>query len=456
MITLTNAVISADYLAIAAILLWSGRSLVRVGARRFYWLLSAFILSCGIGHGLEALGVEFAHDWHLTTAVISTGCLVGLTGIQAQLIKAASADYTNELIIDSYKDPIGLYKVVGDDMLILHQNPAAIAKLGKDMTGQMLGEAMPGHKITHPSQTRPLIEIYRESALSARPAEMDVYYPDNGAQGWYRIKIWPAGLEQILILWTDISSDRIGLENQIFLNQVKRAIMDREFVLHYQKIVDLSTNQVSGYEALIRWPRDDGSLRQPGEFLPLIEHTELMSSLCYLVIRMACEELRRWEDNPDRAHMHLAVNLSPLTVSGANFESMFNSIIDELDIDRKKLMLEITEQDALQAPIIPRLKRMRDLGHDIAIDDFGTGYSSLSALQRYPADLVKIDRSLIVDIANNEVNQNIVKTVLALAELLKLDAIAEGVEDASEAEWLSQVGVKYGQGYFWHKPEPLA
>lgn len=253
----------------------------------------------------------------------------------------------------------------------------------------------------------------------------------------------------IFFTWRKILPEKLDLEKQVFVNKIQQAILDHDFTLYYHPFCDLNSGELVGYEALIRWPQPDGSIKMPAEFLPLIEYTDAMSSLCYLVIRMACQALA---NHPE---LNVAINLSPNTIAERHFESSFNEILDELDIDRCRLDLEITERVAAEASIAPRLQRFQKIGHRIGLDDFGTGYSSLAELANLPIDIIKIDRSFIVNIEHDPDMQELVRAILGIAKTLNLRTIAEGVESEFVLEWLRAEGCDYGQGYYWGKPKPL-
>ncbi|MBD1871985.1 EAL domain-containing protein [Nodosilinea sp. FACHB-131] len=449
----SNGAIALSYLWIGGVLLLLSSQLYRPGFRLIYWVMAAFILSCGFGHFLEATNNPWAMAWHPVTAVVSLSSAAIISRYRPYLAKVAAADNLNETILDSMAQPLVLVQVEADDLRVAYQNPAAVAGLGRDMTGQLLGEALPSHK-TSQGEGRSLLDTYIDVAQRGAVEEFDAYYPGDGIEGWYRVKALPAGPGQALIAWADISDERVSLEAQLFLNEIQRAILEREFVLHYQPIIDLSTGAIAGYEALVRWLGQDGTIRYPDEFLGAIERTALMPALCYLVAELACEELQSWAGT-DREGLHMAINLSPLTVGEVDFESRFNSVLDRFVIRRQQLRLEITERDALEEPVIFKVQRLRQIGHGISIDDFGTGVSNIMTLRDYPADQLKIDRSFITNLLTNSQDQDIVKTIVVLAGSFGLEIVAEGVEDAATAQWLGSAGVQYGQGFYWSKAVPL-
>ena len=360
-----------------------------------------------------------------------------------------------------WSDPVGLYRVEEDDLLILYQNPAAIENLGMDSTGMLLSVAFPSHKDAagasfgnDPSAT--LLGVYLEVARTGVPWHEDLCYFADGVAGWYRTRAQKVDDDVIMITWRDVSDEKVSIESKATYIKVQRALMANEFVLHYQPIVSLATNEIAGYEGLVRWPRADGSLRYPGEFIPAIAETELINELCWKVAAIACNELVRWVAEGIHKDCYIAINVAPYTVESPEFESKIYSIIDRHNAPHDKLMVEITEETIIKIAALPRIKRLTLYGIKVGIDDFGTGASSLVRIHdMHFARLIKIDQSFIRDILTNETSQKLVRTIVSLAGELGMVVAAEGVEDEATAEWLKAAGVDYGQGWLWGRAEPL-
>jgi EAL domain-containing protein (putative c-di-GMP-specific phosphodiesterase class I) len=232
---------------------------------------------------------------------------------------------------------------------------------------------------------------------------------------------------------------------------LRKALPASEFELYYQPVVDLATNKISGFEALIRWHHPQRGLVAPGTFIPLAEETGLIVPLGEWAIRQACATAASWP-----ANLKIAVNLSP-----AQFRSpgLLQAIINALaasGLAPERLELEITETILLQdsEATLATLYQLRDLGVRIVMDDFGTGYSSLSYLQSFPFDKIKIDRSFVKDIADNPGSLNIVRAVAALAKGLGMSTTAEGVETAEQLDSIRTEGCSEMQGFLFSRPVP--
>ena len=240
---------------------------------------------------------------------------------------------------------------------------------------------------------------------------------------------------------------------------LKRAIESEEFQLFYQPIISLKTNQLYGFEALVRWQSPEKFI-SPGDFIPLAEETGLIIPLGEWIFREACRQLRSWQQQfPGLFPVMLSVNLSGVQFSQPNLCDQFKIILEEFDISGRHIKLEITESIMIEEveEAIAILKRLKSLGLQISIDDFGTGYSSLSYLHRFPLDTLKVDRSFVSPLVEGDDASpytQIVRTIVALGQSLNLKVIAEGIETQSQLNILRALGCDYGQGYFFDKPKP--
>lgn len=242
----------------------------------------------------------------------------------------------------------------------------------------------------------------------------------------------------------------LHLENDLF-----RAFDAEEFVLFYQPVYDIQTEEIAGFEALIRWQHPEEGLKSPGEFLAVAEEIELITALDYWGLRTACFQLAQWQSlSEDFAHLKMNVNLSGHDLKHSELLTEIDRSLSESGLRGECLILEITESMLLVdvEETIQLLETLKTRGIKISIDDFGTGYSSFSYLHRLPADSLKVDRSFVDQMQEGKKTHNIVKTILTLTNELELSAIAEGIETQQQLDQLRKLGYQFGQGYFFSRP----
>jgi diguanylate cyclase (GGDEF)-like protein/PAS domain S-box-containing protein len=234
---------------------------------------------------------------------------------------------------------------------------------------------------------------------------------------------------------------------------LRRAVMRRDFVLHYQPQIDLDSGEILAVEALVRWKTEDGGTVSPGDFIPLAEETGLINEIGEWVLREACRQAREWQDM-GLAKRRMAVNLSARQFSDRGFLDMVTRILAESGLEPACLELEITESQVMRQTegMIMLLNKLSEMGVQMAIDDFGTGYSSLSYLKRLPIQKLKIDQSFVRDITVDPNDTAIVVAIINMAKSLDLDTIAEGVETAGQLALLRSKGCHVGQGYYFSAP----
>ena len=236
---------------------------------------------------------------------------------------------------------------------------------------------------------------------------------------------------------------------------LRQALADNEFVVHYQPVVELSTGRTVGAEALVRWAHADGTLAGPDSFIGAAEASGVIGALGAWVLQEACETALRWPAGPG-GPAYVAVNLSAHQLEDPGLPAVVRKVLSGTGLGPSRLTLEVTESVLVVDPeaAIRRLRALRDLGVKIAIDDFGTGYSSLSYLKALPADVLKIDRTFVAGLGTDPADAAIVGAVLALAEALGLDVVAEGVETDTQAAELRRLGCSHAQGYLFGRPCP--
>jgi diguanylate cyclase (GGDEF)-like protein/PAS domain S-box-containing protein len=232
---------------------------------------------------------------------------------------------------------------------------------------------------------------------------------------------------------------------------LRSALLNKEFEMYYQPLVNLQTNDITAFEALVRWNHPARGMISPAEFIPLAEETGLIVQLGEWILNTACEETVNWPD-----HVKVAVNLSPVQLNNRTLIKMVTAALAHSGMDARKLQLEITETVLLQNTFatLATLHELKKLGVQIALDDFGTGYSSLSYLRSFPFDKIKIDRSFIKDLANGTEPLAIVHAVAGLAKGLNMISTAEGVETKEQLETVQSLGCTEVQGYLFSRPRP--
>jgi len=237
------------------------------------------------------------------------------------------------------------------------------------------------------------------------------------------------------------------------LGELSIAVRRREFVVHYQPIVELKTGACIGAEALVRWRRPDGSLVRPDLFIPLAEESGLIMPITDQVIDAILAELGpllRMERS-----LHIAVNLSASDVISGRILDVLRDRLAGTEIEAEQIWLEATERGFIDIDAArTTLARARERGHMVAIDDFGTGYSSLQYLQGLPMDALKIDKSFIDTIGRNSATSSVTSHIIEMAKTLDLQIVAEGVETEEQADYLKVHDVNFGQGWLFSKPLP--
>ena len=236
---------------------------------------------------------------------------------------------------------------------------------------------------------------------------------------------------------------------------MEQALSREEFVVHYQPVVDLPTQQLTGVEALVRWRHPRKGLLGPDLFIHDAEDSGLIVPLGRWVLRTACAQLGRWQrELPAASSLKMNVNLSARQFQYAGLIDDVALAISDAGIAAESLTLEITESMVMRNidSTIETLRALRNLGVQVAIDDFGTGYSSLSYLQQLPVDIIKIDRTFVQHVDTDPGNMALVDAVVNLGAALQLRTVAEGVETRDQWNKLRQLGCEYGQGYLFGKP----
>ena len=246
----------------------------------------------------------------------------------------------------------------------------------------------------------------------------------------------------------DRAARRLELETGL-----RQALERQEFILHYQPLVDMKTGRILGMEALLRWRHPEFGLIPPLDFIPLAEETGLIIPIGQWVLKTACAQTKAWQD-AGFPTLQVAVNLSSKQLRDKNLIDVVKLALKEAGIEARYLDLELTESVLMQDMDLANtiLKELKAVGVSFSLDDFGTGYSSLSYLKRFPIDYLKIDRTFVHDITTDAFGAGLVQAIIAMANVLKIKVIAEGVETQEQLELLRHYGCDITQGYYCSKP----
>lgn len=234
------------------------------------------------------------------------------------------------------------------------------------------------------------------------------------------------------------------------------AIQRGELVLHYQPLVD-AEQRILGMEALLRWQHPQHGLLAPAEFLPLAERNGMILGIGQWVVESACAQLAAWQQDTQRRHWTLNVNISARQINEPGFFERLDATVSRSGIDSRGLQLELTETmplKGLNRALQHQLQQLVDKGVVLVLDDYGAGYSSLAYLKHLPLSWLKIDQSFIHGVANDERDQKIVCAILSLAASLELKVVAEGVETREQFDYLRNAGCHAFQGYLFGRPLP--
>jgi EAL domain-containing protein (putative c-di-GMP-specific phosphodiesterase class I) len=244
--------------------------------------------------------------------------------------------------------------------------------------------------------------------------------------------------------------ERVATESAL-----RRALARDELRIHVQPVVSLATGAIEGFEALVRWEHPERGLVPPGAFITLAEETGLIVPIGNRVVREVCRTLRRWHDL-GHGWLRCSVNLSVRHLQQPDLAATVAAALAEHGVPADRLVLEITESAVMEncSGTIETLHALRALGVRLAIGDFGTGYSSLAHLHRFPLDILKIDRSFIAALGDDEEGASIAGAIVSLGRALGLKTVAEGIENAAQRRELERLGCPLGQGFLFWRPQP--
>jgi diguanylate cyclase (GGDEF)-like protein/PAS domain S-box-containing protein len=366
---------------------------------------------------------------------------------------------------DAFGHPIGdrLLKAVAERLKAEVHGDNLVARLGGDEFGIVLVSDVSPNEVSDFSDR--LIKVLSARyeidgielvvgasigiALSPGDGETGEELTRNADMALYRAKSDGGGVHRFF----ERDMDRQAQKRRDMELDLRRAFANGEFELHYQPLVDLAADQISGFESLLRWRHPEKGMISPADFIPVAEDIGLIVPLGEWVLREACAEAAKWP-----ADVKVAINLSPVQFRSRNLVQAVISALAHSGLSPLRLELEITESVFLAETEanLAILHQLRELGVSISMDDFGTGYSSLSYLRSFPFDKIKIDRSFVKDLAQRSDCVAIVRAISSLGRSLKITTTAEGVETMDQLDWLRAEGCNQVQGFLFSAARPAA
>ncbi len=282
-------------------------------------------------------------------------------------------------------------------------------------------------------------EDYQKPEDILRDADIAMYQAKNKGRDRYDV---------FNPITRELAIARLDLENDL-----RKAIDNQEFCMFYQPIFSLQTNQICGFESLVRWNHPSGKLISPSSFIPIAEEIGLINVLGWWILRESLRQMQIWHQLFGDRLLWVNVNISPRQLKQLNFAEGVQKILNDRCLPSNCLKLEITESCLLESADseLLALEQLKNFNIKLCIDDFGTGYSSLSRLHELPINTLKIDRSFVKELEINSQN-SIVSTIINLAHTLNMDVVAEGIETEAQREILRSLGCDYGQGYLMSAP----
>lgn len=424
----------------------------------------------------EARLNHMAHHDALTGLPNRTSLVERMTQAMTQAHRNGKRVAVMLLDLDNFKminDTLGhhvgdlMLKVVAERLLESVRESDVVARLGGDEFVVVLPEiqeaedaslvaeklltlfAEPFHIDGHKLTTSPSIGIclYPDDAIDVKDllqqADMAMYHAKSCGKGNYQ---YFAQRMQLAVL------QRTGLEQDL-----RTALTENQFELHYQPQVDLRTGLVTGVEALVRWRHPERGLVPPNEFIPIAEETGLILPLGDWILHEACRQLAEWQANGMRG-VRMSVNLSTRQFSDDRLPDRVMRILEGHNLSPECLDLEVTESMTMESPekTISLMEKLSSQGLTLSVDDFGTGYSSLSYLKLFPIHTLKIDRAFVKDIETRQNDADICDVTVLLAHKLGLETVAEGVETDEQINYLLSIGCERIQGFRIAKPLPAA
>ncbi|MFJ4350146.1 phosphodiesterase DibA [Pseudomonas sp. NPDC089428] len=360
-------------------------------------------------------------------------------------------DQLLKLVGERLRETVGnnvtLARLGGDEFGVLAENCQQVGQAGKLAQGIIERMREPfefdGHRLFISASVG--ISLFPNDALSAeqllRNADSALFKAKGNGRACYALYT-----EEL----TAHAQHRVETASEL-----RRALAKDELRVFFQPVHDLFTAQMVGVEALVRWQHPERGLVPPGEFIPIAERTGLIAEIDAWVLREACRQMVRWQED-GRMLAFVAVNISSRLFGQRELYRQVADVLQETGLDPALLELEVTESAVMEDPevALEQLHRLRELGLNLAIDDFGTGYSSLLRLKRLPVQKLKIDQGFVAGLPLDDDDIAIVRVIIALARSMGMQVHAEGIEQAEQARFLLEQQCQLGQGYWFGRPVP--
>ncbi len=348
----------------------------------------------------------------------------GERGTEPLLSRLGGDEFT--ILLDSVGDP-------SDAMRVAKRILEAVAEPFHVGTREVRASVSVGIALSSEEQERPE-DILKDADVAMRRAK---------ALGGSRCEVFDQAMHTRAV-------GRLRLEADL-----RTAIAERQFRVHYQPVVRLDTRRTVSLEALLRWEHPTQGLISPYRFIDAAEDSGILVSIGHWLMLQACRQLREWEVNHlSEQPVNVTVNVSARQFADARLASDIQSALQETGLDPSRLQLEMTESVAAADPklTVTVLSHLKHMGIGVILDDFGIGSASLRGLWQFPVDSLKIDRSLVREMQTDRASSDVVELIVTLAHKMKLRLIAEGIETARQVERLRELGCEFGQGYYFSQP----
>lgn len=335
----------------------------------------------------------------------------------------------------------------GDEFAILLeslQQPHESCKVAKRIVKQLSVPFMiDGNEIITSASIGIVLNSHENQQVNdlIRDADIAMYQAKEKGKGCY--EVFDTEMRQQIMEYSQLE------------NELRIAIAENQLVVYYQPIISLTEKETTGFEALVRWLHPEKGLISPAKFIPIAEETGLIIDIDLWVLQEACQQLKIWQEQRIySSSLTVSVNLSSKHFVQPDCVQKIEEILEKVNIEPNCIKLEITESILIEnAPSAAKIiSELRGLEIAVSLDDFGTGYSSLSYLQKFPLDVLKIDRCFVRNLHQNPKNATIAKALIEIAHQLNLKVVAEGVETQEELAFLSQYNCDTVQGYFFSLP----